>query len=300
GEKAANGILSQVDTIFAADKKPASMSDEQWKQQRGLAEAQSHKTLGWIAMIRKDAGKAQDHFTKSLTTNGAQGDVSYWLGQTVMGEKKIDKYPLGLWHVARAVAYDGPGALPAQGRTQVDQYLQKAYAGYHGDASGLDDVKSKAKAQALPPEGFTIASVTVMEKERLEKEQAAINANPQLALWKRIKDELIGPNGQQYFDQSMKDAGIPELSGTLVEQRGKEIVVAISDKTTPEVTLEFENPLPGKAEPGTQLTFSGVGKSYTKEPFMAVMTVERKDLKGWPAAAPAKRPAGAKKSGRKR
>ena len=157
GEKAAQGVLANLDATFAADKKPAQLSAEQWTQQRGLAEAQSYKTLGWIAMIRKDAPKAQEHFTKSLEKNAAQGDVSYWLGQTIMGMKKIDLYPLGIWHVARAVAYDGPGALPAQGRQQVNDYLTKAYSGYHGDASGLDELKAKAKAAALPPAGLQAA-----------------------------------------------------------------------------------------------------------------------------------------------
>jgi len=138
GGKAAQGVLSNLDATFAADKKPAQMSAEQWSQQRNLAEAQAHKTLGWVAMIRKNAAEAEDHFTKSLEKNAAQGDVSYWLGQTVMGEKKLEKYPLGMWHVARAASYDGPGALPAQGRTQVNDYLTKAYTGYHGDTSGLD------------------------------------------------------------------------------------------------------------------------------------------------------------------
>ena len=71
----------------------------------------------------------------------------------------------------------------------------------------------------------------------------------------------------------------------------------MSDKTTPEVTIQFETPLPGKAEAGTQLDFTGVAKSYTKEPFMLVLESERKNIKGWPAAAPPKKPAGAKRSG---
>jgi len=296
GEKAAQGVLANLDATFAADKKPANMSADQWQQQRNLAEAQAHKTLGWVAMIRKNAPEAEDHFTKSLEKNPAQGDVSYWLGQTIMGEKKLEKYSLGLWHVARAVSYDGPGSLPAQGRTQVNDYLTKAYSGYHGDASGLDQVKAQAKAAALPPSGFVIRSVKELAEDKLKQEEAEAAKNPQLALWKKIKDELTGPNGQQYFDSSMKDAQIPEFTGYLIEQRPKELVVGIMDKTTPEMTLQLDSPMPGKAEPGTQLTFSGVGKSFSKEPFMVVEETERKNIKGWPAAAaPAKRAAPAKK-----
>jgi len=296
GEKAAQGVLSNLDTTFAPDKKPANMTAEQWTQQRSLAEAQAHKTLGWVGMIRKNAQAAEDEFTKSLEKNPAQGDVSYWLGQNVMGEKKIEKYPLGLWHVARAASYDGPGSLPAQGRTQVNDYLSKAYTGYHGDTSGLDQLKAQAKAAALPPPGFALKSVKDVAEDKLKQEEAEAAKNPQLALWKRIKDELVGANGQQYFDSSMKDAQIPELTGFLVEQRPKELMIAITDKTTPEITLQLDSPVPGKVEPGTQLTFTGVGKTFSKEPFMVTMETERKNIKGLPAAAaPAKRAPAARK-----
>jgi len=157
-------------------------------------------------------------------------------------------------------------------------------------------VKAQAKATALPPAGFEIKSVKAIAEEKLKLEEDAAKANPQLALWKRIKETLQGGEGQQYWDTSMKDAQIPELTGYLVEQRPKELLVAISDKTTPELTLELETPMPGKADPGTQLTFSGVGKSFSKEPFMVTMAADKKDIKGWPvAAAPAKRAPAAKK-----
>jgi tetratricopeptide (TPR) repeat protein len=300
GEKAAQGVLSGLETTFGADKKPANMTAEQWTQQRTLAEAQAEKTLGWIAMIRKNAAEAEDHFTKSLEKNPAQGDVSYWLGQTIIGQKDLAKYPLGLWHVARAAAYEGAGALPASGRTQVNDYLAKAYGGYHGDATGLDELKTQAKTTALPPAGFTIKSVKQIAEDKLKQEQQFAESNPKLALWKRIKEELMGPNGQQYFESSMKDAQIPELRGWLVEQRPKELVIAISDKTTPELTLRLDAAMPGTAEPGTELTFEGIGKEFTKEPFMVTMDVEKAKVSGWPAqAAPAKR-APAKKPARRR
>jgi len=73
-------------------------------------------------------------------------------------------------------------------------------------------------------------------------------------------------------------------------------MIAITDKTTPEITLQLDSPVPGKVEPGTQLTFTGVGKTFSKEPFMVTMETERKNIKGLPAAAaPAKRAPAARK-----
>jgi hypothetical protein len=69
----------------------------------------------------------------------------------------------------------------------------------------------------------------------------------------------------------------------------------LSDKTTPQVTLELESPLP-KAEPGTVIEFEGVGKEFTKEPFMLTMEIDKSKISGWPAPTPAKKPAGSKKA----
>ena len=82
-----------------------------------------------------------------------------------------------------------------------------------------------------------------------------------------------------------------KFKGKLISQkpalRPKELVVGISSPDTPEVTLKFENALPGKAEPGTTIEFEGVPSAFTKEPFMLTFDVEGKDkITGWPAQAP--------------
>ena len=69
-----------------------------------------------------------------------------------------------------------------------------------------------------------------------------------------IKGQLADTNGDQYFSGSLKDAdvkgenGAKALKGTLVEARpecrSKELVVAISDATHPEVTLNLDAALP--------------------------------------------------------
>ena len=303
GEKAAQGMLSNLDATFAKEKKPATTSDADWTKARTDMEGVAHKTLGWIAMQRKQADVAQQEFKKVIEINPGSGEVAYWLAQTIQGQKKVELMPTALFYYARAVAYDGPGALTPEGRKQIDDYLTKAYKGYHGDTAGLPELKAKAKTTAIAPADFTIKSVTEIAKESLAKEEEFKKSNPQLALWMSVKNELVGANGTQYFDSSVKDAGLPKLRGKLVSQspavKPKEIVLALSDNTTPEVTLKLSAPLPGKAEPGTSLEFEGaVPKSFTQSPFMVTMEVEKEKVEGWPAqAAPPAvhhRPAGAK------
>ncbi len=289
GEKGSRGLIENLDMM-----RPAGMADEMWKKTRPEAEATAYKTLGWIAMVRKDAPAAQENFTKSLTLNPNQGEVSYWMGNTLLSTRNVAVYPQMLFHMARAVAYDGPGSLAEAGRKQIDGTLTKAYKGYHGDESGLPELKATAKANALPPADYKLLSVTDVEKAKSAQDEEFAKSNPELARWKLLKAELAGANGQQYFDSGMKDAALPKLSGKVVAQTAKALTVAI-DGTEPEVTLELAEGTFPKVEPGTPVSWEGVGKAFTKEPFNVTIEVEKSKMTGLPAAAAAKKPAGAKR-----
>ena len=309
GEKAAQGLLANLDTIFAADKKPQQMSEADWKKQRAQMEALSHTTLGWIAMTRKDLEGAEKQFTKAVQIEPGSGQVSYWLGDVVLKQRKPETQSHALYHFARAGAYDGPGSLDPARRQQVMQYIERTYTSFHGSKEGFEDMVAKAKTNPFPSADFKIKS---KEELALENKEAFKKQNPMLALWMTIKDELKGPNGQQYFENSMKGAALPggaegvkQFKGRVVSHkpatRPKEIVLAISDAETPEVTLKLdeESVMPGKAEPGTEIGFEGTAVSYSRDPFMVVFEVEKDKISGWPSAAPAK-PAGKKKAAAKK
>jgi tetratricopeptide (TPR) repeat protein len=290
GEKAAQGMLGNLDATFAKEKKPEKTSDADWTKARTDMEVVAHKTLGWVAMQRKQPDVAQQEFKKVLELAPGSGEVAYWLAQTIQSQKKVELMPIALFYYARAVAYDGPGALTPEGRKQIDDYLTRAYKGYHGDTTGLPELKATAKTTPIAPAGFTIPSVTDIAKEKLAKEEEFKKSNPQLALWMNVKNELAGANGAQYFESSVKDSGLPKLRGKLVSQspavKPKELVLAMSDDTTPEVTLKLSAPMAGKADPGTVIEFEGaVPKTFTQSPFMITMEIEKEKIEGWPAQA---------------
>ena len=182
----------------------------------------------------------------------------------------------------------------------MDAFFVKSYTTFHGpDEAGLKDLRALAVVQPMPPAGFKIKNKNEIEAE---KEEQAAKDNPQLALWKSVKDQLIAANGEQYFTEQMKDHAVPKLRGKLVSMkpaiRPKELVLAIQTPDTPEVTVKLENPLPGKADKGTEIQFEGTATEFTKDPFMLTFVVESKDkIEGWPAQAapPAKKRPTAKK-----
>lgn len=295
-ETAAKSLLANLGEFFAPEKKPAGTSDADWNKARSDMAALAHRTLGWVNLSRKNYDEAEKHLIENLKLNPNDAEASAWLGTVIVQAKKVDTYPHALFHFARAGCYEGPGALDPARRKQMYSYFEKAYTKYHGSSEGLQQVCDLARKQALPPADFTILSVAeiaeLKEKELREKD-------PQLAFWVKLRDALKEAGGEQYFEQGMKDALVPPenerpLRGRLLRhspaKNPKELVLALSDDHTPEVTIRLEEPLVGSAEPGTVIQFRGVPKQFTREPFMLVFEAEKDQIMGWPSPVPKKAP----------
>ncbi len=295
-EAAAKSLLAQLSEFFAAEKKPAGTSDADWNKARADMGALAHRTLGWVNLSRKRFDAAEKHLLENLKLNPNDAEASAWLGTVIVQAKKVDTYPQALFHFARAGCYEGPGALDPARRKQMYSYFEKAYTKYHGSGEGLQNVCDLARKQALPPADFTILSVAEIAEL---KERELREKDPQLAFWVKLRDALKEPGGEEYFEHGMKDALVPPenerpLRGRLLRhspaKNPRELVLALSDDQTAEVTVRLEEPLPGVAQPGTVIQFRGVPKQFTREPFMLVFETEREQISGWPSPAPKKVP----------
>lgn len=298
-DKAANEILTNADQLFAADRKPAGVSDADWATAKKSLTVNAQNALGLIAMRNKQNDKAEEAFRKSLQMEPNSGQVSYWLGTVILAQKDPAKQSEALYDFARAAAYDGPGALAPAGRQEVQKYLEKAYESYHGSKEGLDALMAQAKTSAVPPADFKVTSKVDLAKAKIEQEEKLRQENPQLALWKSIKTELTGANAQAYFNEHMKDTLLPKFSGKLIsatpENRPKQLVLSVEDGTTPDATLNLDAPLVGKMDPGAEIGFEGTATGYTASPYMVTFDVEKAKLTGWKGAPPPK-PAATKKA----
>ncbi len=291
-EKAATQIMANLDAIYAKDNRPAQMSDADASKAKPDLRIFAQRTIGWIAYTRKDWDKAEAELTKVLELDPKQAQVSYWLGVAILGEAKVEKQAAALYDFARAGAYDGPGSMPAADRQQVQTYLNTVYKKYHGSDEGLPQLLAVAKNSAKPPADFKILSQADIQKQRQEAEEIAAKANPMLALWRSIKVELTGAGGAAYFENNMKDAALPggvngvtKFKGKIVSMtpvvRPKELLLAIESPQVADTTLKLDSALAGKMEPGEEIEFDGVAKSYTKEPFMVTFEVEKAKIVGW-------------------
>ena len=308
GQKAAQTLLDNLDSL-----KPASVSDDAWKQARPGVEKLAKDTLMYIAMKpgtdaeqKKDYVAAEQAYTKALQQYPDSADIAYRLGSVLVSQRNPDKFPQAIYEIARAVAMDpAKGGLAPQTRTQVDTYLNKIYTQYHGaDDEALKQLKALALMSPLPPAGFKIQTAAEIAAK---KEEEFREKNPQLALWMGIKGHLADTNGEQYFESDVKNADVPQLKGTLVDAkpacRPKELTVAISDATHAEVTLKLDMPLTGKPKTGNEIQFKGVPSAFTKDPFNLTMDTEKANLVGVetePCAAAPVRRGGARRSAAKK
>ncbi len=285
-DKAANGLMAIVDQV----KKPEQVADEAWTKETQTNKALALRTKGWAAWQRKDYAAAQEAFRENLKINPKNGEISSWLGTVILLQRNPDKQSAGLYHFARAASLEGEGALPAAARQQAKNYVVKTYTNYHGSEDGLDEIMTRAKTEAFPPEPFVIESKAALQAKDRNK---LMTENPELFKWLSLKDRLKAEGDT--FGEALKgsDAG-GTIKGKLVsatpETNPKELQLSIEDGITPDAIVRLTTPLKGKAEPGIDLEFVGSVKEYTTDPFSLTFDADPDQMKGWPTP-PAAKPA---------
>lgn len=297
-QKAAQTLLDNLDSL-----KPATATDDAWKQAKPTVQNLAKGTIQWIitkpandALEKKDYPAAEQAFTKLVQQYPDNGQYAYQLGSILISERNPDKFPAAIYLIARAVAMDpAKGGLPDANRKQVDSYLNRIYTQYHGaDDAGLQQLKQMALNAPMPPADFKLKTAAEIASE---KEEEFRTKNPQLALWMGIKKQLTDTNGEQYFEGTLKNAAVPKMKGTLVDAkpacRPKELLVAISDGTHSEVKLKLDMALKGKPATGTEFQWEGVPSAFTKDPFELTMDTEQDKIEGLMSEPCA--PAGTKK-----
>ena len=273
GVKASKDLLSGgIAQQFAVANKPAQVSPAQWDAEKKRAQIAAHQTLGWVAMQRKDHKSAESEFKQVLGLNGNLGHVSNWLGQVTLAQADPDKNTLAMFSFARAAAYEGPGALPPEGRKEITKYITELYTKFAGSTDGLDDLLAVAKERALPPAGF--AEIKDAATRKAEAEVAFSKNYPLRYQFVKLKENLQSSVGDQTWSN---------LRGKLTP-RFRLFVVSATPSRAPnrltltstaggaaEVTLNLENRMRTAPGRGTAIAFEGVAASLTKEPFMLVL-----------------------------
>ena len=302
-QKAAQDLVDNLSKYLSEQNKPANVTEDQWKGAQQTIAMQAHTVLGTIDMNKKtpegDAA-AEKEFKTLMGMNPNDGNSTYNLGSLILRERNVARMPEGLYYIARAVQLTGQQALPAANKTAAENYLKRAYSGYHGDDTGLDDVKKAALANPTMPSDFKIESVTDIQKKQEGDAAAFASAHPDIAFWRTVRTALTAPDGQTYFDM-VKGSQIPPegqpfmmFNAKVISQPSpKELLVNI-DNLAGDATLRFEEPVKGMVDAGTAFKFRGVIDEFVKDPFMLTFKIDdpKMDTDGLPATlfAPAAKP----------
>ena len=162
--------------------------------------------------------------------------------------------------------------------------LERLYITFHGDTTGLDQLKIGAAASPKPPADFTVESATAVALRKQDEELS--RTNPQLAAWIRMRRKLESTEGDAYF-ATLKGTTLPKLKGTLLratpQNKPKELVLGVGDATAEEVLLKVETAFPNEAEFGTVLEFEGTIDAFTRAPFSLTVLSSTDKIEGWPA-----------------
>jgi hypothetical protein len=302
-QKAAQDLADNLNKYLSEQNKPANVTEDQWKGAQQQIAMQAHTVLATLDMNKKtpeaDAA-AEKEYKTLMAMNPNDGNATYNLGSLILRERNVARMPEGLYYIARAVQLSGPQALPPANKTAAEAYLKRAYSGYHGDDSGLDDVKKAALASPTMPPDFKIESVTDIQKKQEGDAAAFAAAHPDIAFWRTVRTALTAPDGQTYFDMIKGSEIPPEGQGFMMfnakvisQPSNKELLVNI-DNLAGDATIKFDEPIKGMVESGTAFKFKGVIDSFVKDPFMLTLTITdpKTDIDGLPATlfAPATKP----------
>lgn len=279
GEKSARALLA-----VAPGQKPAGMTDADWQKRKDSFEQLAHRTLGWIQWQRGDHAAAERELTAYLEKNPNNAEISAWLGMVSGLQNSPEKKVASIWHLARASALRGVGALPEEQRRQFAMLSERTYISYHGNTDGLDQLQASAKAAVFPPAGFTVESAAAITARLADEELK--RTNPQLAAWMDIRKQLDSASGDSYFSQTLQTQPLPKLKGTVIRvspaKRPNEIVLGIRGATEEEVVLHVSTAFRNEADAGTVLEFTGKAKSFSREPFRLTVESDPGQIEGWP------------------
>jgi hypothetical protein len=325
GVKAAQMLADFGKVFFAPEKKAANMSAADWaaglKQIEDQAQATQFAIALYPAASALKAGPtdpatcaaAEPLFRKAAEQYPNAGALAQQLAGVTRCQQTKDpkKVQQALYYYARAVVdpVGGVGGLDEKGQKALDDYLKKIYTTIHGSDEGLAQLKEQVAKSPNPPDDFKVQTASEIAAA---KEEEFRTKNPRLAMWMSIKGQLADTNGQQYFDDQLKEHdmsgenGAKLLRGILVEAkpacRAKELLVAVPlpdaiGTPMPEITLKLDPALTGKVETGGEILFNGVPAAFAKEPFMLTMDTSKDKIDGLTVTpcAPPRAPAPKKK-----
>jgi hypothetical protein len=279
------------------DKPLPGVDANKWAEARKDMQSKAAAAILYIAILPgiqamakqpPDCASAEPVYTRALTDYPDKSALSYELGRALNCEAKTvpEKQPLAIYEFLRAATLDPTLGDERNDKKKILAFADNAYIKFHGSDEGLEQLRQQVRQSPLPPADFKIATATEVEEAKAAQFE---KDHPQLALWLKIKGVLSAADGAQYFESQMKDAAVPQLTGTLIEAKPachpRELLVGVPLPDAPrplhaEIRLKLDKPLAGKPEPNAEFQWEGVPSAFTRYPFLLTMDADTGKLQG--------------------
>ena len=253
-----------TDADFAALK---SFSTPTFYSAIGTAALNKKDTAGAIAAFQSELGAMK---VEDTAKPGTALQDTYYLGQAYYQSTPPD-YVNCTFYTTRAASY-----APDNFKAQLQPLATYCYKKYHGGADGYDAVVTAAKANLMPPAGFTIVAAPTAA----DIVTKTIKETPDLATLALSDKQFILQNGkpadaEKVFDTVKgKNTEIP--GATVISATADQVMVAVSEDAVQSKTADFTYTMktPFKTPPpvGTKITLTGTYASYTQSPMMILMS----------------------------
>ena len=254
--------------------KPDGTSDADFAKMKTQMSAIFNGTSGMAALQAKNYPQAQQRLRAAV-----EGDPNDLRNVYPLALADLTGTPPnqveGLFFIARAANL----AAGSAGQAQIESYGKNQYTKYHGNDQGWTDVLATAKANPLPPAGFTIAQYVpptpAQQAADLVKTKAPKDMS--FAEWELVLSAGAAADADKVWS-AIK--GVPlQMEGIVIKASPTELQIAASqddiDQKRADIVVTMGGTIPAKMMPqdGSTLDFEGTPVSYTPSPF--VMTMEK-------------------------
>ncbi|MGA8087396.1 MAG: hypothetical protein WCA10_08830 [Terracidiphilus sp.] len=274
---------SVIAAADAAKKDPAGAVEEYHKElmlypveattkpgQPGLGDT-LQLALAYVKLALVDAQAARDADTKAKAT---PGDATLAAAAKAANDKAGQDYVQAVWFFARAWNF-----APANFKGQIEPQLDYYYKKYHGDLTGLNDVKTQAASTLFPPATFNITPAKTPQEQIHDLLATTPDLNT-LAL--ADKETVLAVGSKEDADKlwALLQGKQTPVPGIVIESSASQVKVAVTqdakDAKAADFIVNMKEPIPEKEIPavGSELKLlkdggpelDGTYDTYTQVP----------------------------------
>jgi len=251
---AVDDMVAKKDPAGAVDeyKKELMMYPPQATQSGSALGDTLQLALAYVKLQLVDAAAARDAQAKAKAT---PGDAALAAAAKAATDKANQDYLMAAWFFARAWNF-----APANYKSQIEPQLEYYYKKYHGDTTGLDQLKTQAAATVFPP-GTLTNSFTAAKTPEEQIHDLLTNTPDLNTLALADKETILSVGSKEDADKLWallqgKDTPVP---GTVIDSNPNQIKVAVTqdakDAKTADFIVNMKEPLADKEvpAPGSEL-----------------------------------------------